>query len=127
MAENPSKKEIEEIRGKFVDAPTLESKKKVKKVIKVHRSPWILRGIIIAVGVILIVEAVFVLQLRKESLRVIVSNPPPAVSYPTPEVYSEIAPQIATADAEDYLPEPTQIPLPPELEGVDISYDGGEE
>lgn len=121
MAEDPSKNEIEELRKRFVDAPTLEGKRpKGKKVIRVYRSPWILRSIIIAVGIILVVEGIMGLQLRKELLRVIVSNPPPAVSYPAPEVSSQIAPPIATADAEDYLPEPTPIPLPSELEGIEF-------
>ena len=129
MTKDQSNNELENMRGEFVDAPTLDSNKpKPKKVIRVHRSPWILRSIIIVVAVIIVVEGFLFLQLRRESLRVIVSNPPPAVTYPTPELYSEIAPQIATADAEDYLPEPTEIPLPPELEGINISPpEGGEE
>ena len=128
MTDDPLKNELENLRGELVDAPTLEKSKKsnVKKFVKTKPSPWILRSIIIVVSVIIVVEAFLFVQMRKESLQVNVSDPPPAVSFPTPEVYSEAIPQVEEASADDYVPEPTEIPLPPELEELDISYEDNE-
>lgn len=126
MTKDQSTNELENMRGEFVDAPTLDSNKpKAKKIIRVHRSPWILRSIIIVVAVIIVVEGFLFLELRKESLRVIVGNPPPAVSYPTPEVHSEISPSIEPGSDDEYVPEPTTIPLPPELEEIEFPDDAG--
>jgi hypothetical protein len=127
MTEDPTQNELDNLRGKFVDAPTINSNKpKLKKVFDLHHSPWILRSIIIVLSVVTVVEALLFFQLYNKSLQVNISNPPPVISYPTPAISSEIAPKIETGSAEDYLPEPTQIPLPTELEGLDISYNSDE-
>lgn len=127
MTEEPSQNELENLRGKFVDAPTITSNEpKLKKVFNLHRSPWIIRSILIVLGVITLAQALLFFQLYNKSLQVNISNPPPVISAPTPAISSEIAPKVGAASTDDYLPAPTLIPIPTELEGLDISYNSDE-
>ncbi|MBT3337351.1 MAG: hypothetical protein HN855_08715 [Anaerolineae bacterium] len=107
---------------KMEDAPTLGSAQKPGKEIKVRRSPWILRSLILVLAVLVIVELFVFNQHRKEAQRIIVQNPPAVKSSPVPEISAPLPiPPIEAASADDFLEEPTPIPLPPELEGIELS------
>lgn len=120
IEENPED-ELQNLRDNLEDAPTLGEVKKAPKEIKVRRSPWVFRSLILVLAILFAGEMYFIKQYQKEAQRIIVSNPPAVKSYPAPEISAPLPPPpIEAVSANDFVPEPTPIPLPPELEGIDI-------
>ena len=119
--------EIDKLRANAVaasqleDAPTMGKTGGSGKEIKVRLSPWVMRGIIATLLLVLAAEAVLFTQIRKESQQIIVANAPPVSASEMPEVSAPLsAPPVEAADENtSFEPEPTVVPLPPELEGVE--------
>ncbi len=104
------------------NAPTIGTTKEAGKEIKVGRSPWVVRSLILVLAVLLVAEIFVFTQHRKEAQRIIVQNPPAVKSSPAPEISAPLpAPPVEAASADDaFAEEPTPVPLPPELEGIEI-------
>lgn len=102
------------------DAPTLGGAQKSSKEIKVRRSPWVLRSLILILVLLFAGEMYFIGQYRKEAKRIVVRNAPAVKSYPAPKISAPLsAPPIEAASTDLKIPEPTPFPLPPELEGIE--------
>ena len=121
MTNQKSQDELERLRGQLEEAPTLGEAKKAGEEIKVRRSPWVVRSLIFAFVLVFAGEMYFIGQYRNEIQRIIVHNPPAVQSYPAPEISAPLPPPpIEAVSSNEFLPEPTAIPLPPELEGIEI-------
>lgn len=120
MTNQQSQDELERLRGQLEEAPTLGDVKKAPKEIKVRRSPWVFRSLILVLAILFVGEMYFIKQYQKEAQRIIVSNPPAVKSYPAPEISAPLAPPpIEAVSSNEFLSEPTTVPLPPELEGIE--------
>ncbi|MBT3320950.1 MAG: hypothetical protein HN392_01560 [Anaerolineae bacterium] len=115
--------ELAQLRAEQLEeAPTLGKAKKAGQEIKVRRSPWILRSLMLLLVAMLVSEFFLINRYRKESLQIVVQNPPMVKSYSAPEVSAPLpAPPVESADIDDFVEEPPVVPLPPELDGIDIS------
>ena len=137
MSTNDAKKQtpdevVEGLRASARDemeaAPTIGKGKKSAKEIKVKRSPWIVRGLIVLLVALLIVEGLILRESRREALSITIQNPPPVESSPVPEIHAPLPPppiEGSDEEEEDLLPEPTPIPLPSELGEIEFP-EGGE-
>ena len=115
--------DLDQLRaGGLEAAPTMGQGAKVGKEIKVRRSPWVLRSAIILLAFLLVAEGYFIVQFRQEILNITISNPPPVQSYPAPDIGAEAAPPVEAAIDSDFAEEPDPIPLPDELQGIEIEY-----
>ena len=120
MSVQDPQENLEHLRETLEDAPTLGENKKTGQEIKVRRSPWFVRSLILILALLLGAEMYFVGQYRKEAARIVVQNPPALKSFPAPEVSAPLAaPAVEVAKSDLSLAEPTAIPLPPELEGIE--------
>ncbi len=120
MTNQQSQDEFEHLRGQLEEAPTLGEAQKAGKEIKVRRSPWVVRSLILILTLLFAGEMYFIGQYRKEMQRIIVSDAPMVKSYPAPEISAPLPPPPVEAASVDLaIPEPTPFPLPPELEGFE--------
>ena len=132
MTKKKDQDEINQLRSKaqgrqMEDAPMLESTDKNKNIIKRKRSPWILRTLILVLATLLVVEIFVIGKYRKEANQIVVEDRVVMLSSPIPEISAPFpAPSIEVPDDEVYEPEPTPIPLPPELVGIEFPTEGGE-
>ncbi len=128
MTDQNPQDEINQLRSskadQMEDAPTLGGAQKSGKEIKVRRSPWVLRSLMIVLTLLFVTELFVIGQYRKEARRIIVNNPPVVKSYPAPEISAPLpAPPVEAASADEFVEEPTPIPFPPELDGVEFPPD----
>mgnify|MGYP006935317300 CR=1 FL=1 len=115
-----NQEEYDALRGHLEEAPTLGGEgTKAGTEIKVRRSPWVVRGLIIVFALALAVEAFFISEYRKEAIRIVVNLAPAVRSYPAPPVGAESVPPIEAASIDNFVEEPTPFPLPEELEGIE--------
>ena len=130
MPKKKDQDEINQLRSRakdrqMEDAPMLENTD--KNIIKRKRSPWILRTIILVLATLLVAEVFVIGKYRKEAQQIVVENRVAVLSSPVPEISALLpAPPIEVSGDEAYEPEPTPIPLPAELVGVEFPTGGGE-
>ena len=121
MTEEKPKDELKNLRQNLENAPTLGESTKTGTEIKVRRSPWVVRSLILVLVLLFAGEMYFIKQYQKEAQHIIVNDPPAVNSYSAPEISAPLPPPpIEAVSANDFVPEPTPIPLPPELAGIEI-------
>ena len=103
------------------EAPTIGKQGKVGVEIKIRRSPWVLRGLIIIIFLLSVSEAVLFTRIRNEVREIIISSAPPISAPAMPEISAPLPPPpIEIPEGGDiFEPEPTAVPLPSELEGIE--------
>jgi hypothetical protein len=126
MTNQTPQDELNQLRSsaadKMEEAPTMGTVKEAGKEIKVRRSPWVIRSLILVLTLLVAAELFVFNQHQKEAQRIVVQNPPAVKSSPAPEISAPLpAPPVEAASADDaFAEEPTPIPLPPELEGIEF-------